>query len=151
VKGFSNVKVNRVKIPVYTSKFVKEGKTMTKYKNKKIEYDGIVFDSKKEMKRFQELKLLEKAGAITELRRQVKYILIPAQYETYERYGKNGNRLKDGRRCIEKECSYIADFTYWDVKKCIDVVEDTKGFRTTDYVIKRKLMLYVHGIKIKEI
>lgn len=93
--------------------------------------------------------LLEKAGAITDLQRQVKFVLIPAQYETFERYGKKGQRLKDGQRCIEKECAYVADFVYTENGK--KVVEDTKGFRTKDYIIKRKLMLWVHGIRIKEV
>ena len=122
-----------------------------KYGSKKVEVDGIVFDSKKEAKRYQELLLLEKAGEIMDLRRQVKYVLIPAQYETIERYSKTGKRLKDSKRCIEKECSYYADFTYFDVNIDTLVVEDTKGMRTKDYIIKRKLLLFVHGIRIKEI
>ena len=103
--------------------------------------NGIPFDSKKEARRYGELLLLEKAGVITDLEMQVKYILIPAQYEEYERYGKTGNRLKDGKRLLEKECAYIADFVYSENGKM--VVEDTKGMRTKDYVIKRKLMLYI--------
>lgn len=121
----------------------------SKYHSKKINRNGITYDSKKEYRRHSELLLLEKAGAITDLQTQVKFVLIPAQYETFERYGKKGQRLKDGQRCIEKECSYIADFVYMqDGKK---VVEDTKGFRTKDYIIKRKLMMWVHGISIKEV
>ena len=122
-----------------------------KYNNKKIVVDGEIFDSKKEYKRYCELSLLEKAGAITELQRQVKYVLIPAQYEEYERYGKKGQRLKDGTKCIEKECAYVADFVYRDTESGELVVEDTKGFRTKDYIIKRKLMLHVHGIRLVEI
>lgn len=121
----------------------------SKYGSKKIEVDGIVFDSKKEARRYSELLLLEKAGAIQNLQTQVKYILIPSQYETFERYSKTGKRLKDGRRCIEKECAYIADFTY--IKDGALVVEDTKGFRTTEYIIKRKMMLHVYGIRINEV
>lgn len=120
-----------------------------KYQNKKVEVDGIIFDSKKEARRFNELSLLERAGAIQDLQTQVKFVLIPAQYETIERYGKKGQRLKDGQKCLEKECAYFADFVYYENGK--KVVEDTKGFRTADYIIKRKLMLYVHGICIKEI
>lgn len=122
-----------------------------KYFNRKITANGVTYDSQKEYKRYCELSLLQKAGAITDLQRQVKFILIPAQYETYERYGKSGNRLKDGQRCIEKECSYYADFVYKENGKTI--VEDTKSkaTKTTEYIIKRKLMLYVHGIKVKEI
>ena len=123
-----------------------------KYGAKKITdlETGYVFDSKKEYRRWQELRFMEKAGQITELQRQVKFVLIPAQYERYERYSpKTGNRLKDGVRCLEREVSYIADFVYGQAGKT--VVEDTKGFRTDDYVLKRKLMLHVHGIKIKEV
>ena len=76
-------------------------------------------------------------------------MLIPSQYETYERYGKKGQKLKDGQKLIEKECVYIADFTY--VENGEKIVEDTKGFKTKDYIIKRKLMLYTHGIKIREV
>lgn len=122
-----------------------------KYLNHKVTINGETFDSKKEYKRFCELSLLQRAGAITDLQRQLKFVLIPAQYETFERYGKNGKRLKDGQRCIEKECSYYADFVYKENGKTI--VEDTKSeiTKTKDYKIKRKLMLWVHGIRIKEI
>ena len=119
-----------------------------KYGSKKIEVDGIVFDSKREAKRHQELLLLEKAGAIQNLQRQVKYILIPAQREP-DIIGKRGGR-KPGK-LIEKECAYYADFVYFDREKQETIVEDTKGVRTTEYIIKRKLMLYVHGIRITEI
>jgi len=70
------------------------------------------------------------------LREQVKYVLIPTQRDSY------GNLL-------EKECSYYADFVYERDGKT--VVEDAKGIRTDDYIIKRKLMLFVHGIRIKEV
>lgn len=108
-----------------------------KYGNKKINYDGMVFDSKKEFHRYQELKLLEKAGRISELQRQVKYVLIPSQ------------RYKG--KLVERECSYIADYVYFDKDTDEWVVEDTKGFRTKDYIIKRKLLLFRHGIRIKEV
>lgn len=121
-----------------------------KYRNKKITINGITFDSKREGNRYRELKLLEKAGKITALQRQVEFILIPAQYETVERYGKKGQRLENGRKCIERKCSYIADFVYIDADGQ-KVVEDTKGMKTKDYIIKRKLMLYTRGIRIKEV
>ena len=117
-----------------------------KYHNKKVEYDGIVFDSRKEAKRYSELSLLAKAGAITDLQLQVKFVLIPAQKEP-DTIGKRGGVHKG--KTLEKECSYVADFVYFENGQM--VVEDTKGFRTTDYIIKRKLMLFVHGIRIKEI
>lgn len=120
-----------------------------KYGNKKTSVDGIWFDSKKEAQRYCELKWLERAGKITDLELQKEFELIPAQYETYERYGKNGKRLKDGCRCIEKKCVYIADFVYKENGD--QVIEDTKGVKTEAYKIKRKLMLKVHGIRIKEV
>ena len=122
-----------------------------KYHSKKTVIDGITFDSRKEAERYSELKLLERCGAISNLELQKVYELIPAQYEMYERYGKNGQRLKDGKKCIEKSCVYKADFVYIDNETGQQVVEDVKGFRTKEYKIKKKLMLYIHGIKIKEV
>lgn len=116
-----------------------------KYGSRKVEVDGIVFDSKKEAKRWSELLLLEKAGAIRNLRRQVKFVLIPAQKEP-DTTGKRGGTIKG--KLLERECTYIADFVYQEDGKT--VVEDTKGFRTSEYRIKKKLMLFIHGIKIKE-
>lgn len=106
-----------------------------KYKSKKTEVDGIVFDSKKEAKRYQELKKLLESGDIQNLELQKKFVLIPAQ--------------RINGKCVERECAYKADFTY----KVGDmtVVEDTKGFKTKDYIIKRKLMLKVYGIQIREV
>lgn len=122
---------------------------MSKYNSEKITVDGETFHSKKEARRWQELRLLEKAGKIHDLRRQVPFVLIPAQYETYQRWSeKTGKRLKDVHRCIEHECVYVADFVY--CKGGIRIVEDSKGVRTADYIIKRKLMLYIHGIRIVE-
>lgn len=124
-----------------------------KYRNKKITVDGVTFDSKREYTRYCELKLLEKAGEISNLRQQVKFLLIPAQYEkATERYtrGRNKGKLKQGH-LIERECAYIADFVYIDNSTQEKVVEDTKGIRTKDYIIKRKLMLSRYGIKIKEV
>ena len=124
---------------------------MNKYHNKKVIMDGIEFDSRKEANRWFELRMLERAGEIQALQRQVKYILIPKQVETYERYGKTGKRLADGERVIEKECAYYADFVYMDNRTKKLVVEDTKGMRTDAYIIKRKLMLERFGVRIKEI
>ena len=126
-------------------------KTRVKYGNKKAVVDGISFDSKKEAQRYTELKILEKAGKITGLQLQREFELIPAQREhTNEIYekGPNKGRFKPGK-LLERKCSYIADFVYWDGFEM--VVEDTKGMRTKEYIIKRKLMLYKYGIKIKEV
>ena len=126
--------------------------TMTsrsKYHAKKVTVNGITYDSKKEANRHAELLLLERVGVITDLRRQVQFILLPAHYEHYERYGKKGQRLKDGRRCVERAVFYVADFTYKQDGKLI--VEDVKGIRTKEYIIKRKLMLHINGIKIREV
>ena len=109
----------------------------TKYNNKKITVDGQKFDSKKEANRYKELRLLEKAGEIKDLRTQVKIKLIPAQ------------RDEATGEVIERECSYKADFVYEEDEKT--VVEDVKGFRTKEYVIKRKLMLWRYGIRIREV
>ena len=122
---------------------------MSKYRNKKTVVDGIVFDSRKEALRYGELSMLQRAGVISDLEIQKEYELIPAQYETFPRYGKNGNRLKDGKRCIEKPVKYKADFVYKENGSVI--VEDAKGVKTKDYIIKRKLMLYVHNVRIREV
>ena len=124
---------------------------MSKYYSKKVTVDGQVFDSKKEYKRWCELVLLEKAGQITNLKRQVPFELIPAQYHTFARYGKSGKRIKDGKRCIEKAVIYRADFVYTDVESGMQIVEDVKGFKTPEYILKRKMMLHFHGIIIKEV
>lgn len=118
-----------------------------KYYSRKVTIDGIEFDSQKEARRFCELRLLERAGQIQNLQRQVKFILIPAQYEP-DTIGKRGGKKRG--KLIERECAYVADFVYFPNGEKM-VVEDTKGFRTKDYIIKRKLMLYQHGIKIHEI
>ena len=114
--------------------------------SKKITRNGITFDSLKEYRRFCELSLLEKAGAITDLKRQVEFVLIPAQREP-DTKGVRGGIIKG--KVIEHKCSYVADFVYTENGKTI--VEDTKGFRTKDYILKRKMMLYFHGIRIREI
>ncbi len=123
-----------------------------KYYNVKTKTsDGSVFDSMKEARRWEQLLLLQRAGKITSLQRQVAYELLPNQYETYERYSKKGERLKDGTRLVERKVEYVADFAYADAETGMLTVEDTKGVKTQDYIIKRKLMYAVHGIKIKEV
>lgn len=118
---------------------------MTKYHSKKIEADGQTFDSQKEYRRWCDLRLLERAGAIKDLRRQVKYILIPTQYGPPIIGPRGGVRRWP---VLERECAYVADFVYQ--KDGETVVEDTKGMRTEAYVIKRKLLLERYGIRILE-
>ena len=123
----------------------------TKYNAQKCVVDGITFDSRKEANRYCELKLLERGHVITDLRLQVEFVLIPNQYRTEERYGKNGRRLKDKQILLERKCCYIADFVYVDNRTGETVVEDAKGMRVEPYQVKKKLMLWVHGIQIKEV
>ena len=125
--------------------------------NKKVTVNGIKFDSKREAIRYCELRLLERAGKITDLDLQKVFELIPAQYEesgeVYKRGEKKG-QPKPGK-CIEQSVTYKADFYYIENGK--EVVEDVKGCRDpassayARYVIKRKLMLFMYGIRIKEI
>lgn len=117
-----------------------------KYNNKKVIVDGITFDSRKEARRYKELKLLERAGQIQNLELQKEYELIPTQREA-DTVGVRGG-VKRGK-VIEHSVKYKADFVYTENGET--VVEDTKGMRTKDYIIKRKLMLYVHQIRIREV
>ena len=128
----------------------------SKYKSRKVTRNGITFDSDKEARRYGELLLLEKAGAIAKLQTQVKFVLIPAQYEeipTGEFYkrGELKGQPKMKRVCIEKSVVYNADFVYYENGK--KVVEDTKSeaTKTKDYILKRKMLLYFQGIKIREV
>lgn len=109
---------------------------MSKYKARKVTIDGITFDSQKEANRYFELRLLERSGAIVDLQRQVRFVLIPAQKDA------NG-------KVIERAVNYIADFVYYHNGG--RVVEDAKGYRTPEYRLKKKMMLYFHSIKIKEV
>lgn len=118
-----------------------------KYNNRRFYVDQIAFDSQREAMRYRDLQLLQSAGQISDLRRQVTYELIPVQREP-DQVGPRGG-VKAGR-VLERAVEYVADFVYKN-EAGETVVEDAKGFRTHDYVIKRKLMLWVHGIRIKEV
>jgi hypothetical protein len=107
-----------------------------KYRNEKVKYDGRTFDSQKECQRYMDLKLLERAGEIKDLRLQYKFVLQPG----YEFQGKK-----------IREITYIADFVYWDVKKGYMIVEDVKGYRTEIYKIKKKMFEFKYGIPIHEV
>ena len=123
-----------------------------KYHNKTYTIDGIAFSSKKEGMRYTQLKLLQKAGKIKDLEMQKAYELIPAQYEeAAEVYTKGIHKGEHKKKLSERAVVYRADFVYTDCETGEKIVEDTKGMRTKEYVIKRKLLLWRFGIKIKEI
>ena len=109
---------------------------MSKYHNEPIIIDGIRFQSKKEAHRWQELRLLQRAGEIDNLQRQVPFVICP-QCKT--RTGKNQPARK-----------YVADFVYTDKLGRL-VVEDAKGVRTDTYKLKKALMLWIYGIEIQEV
>lgn len=110
---------------------------MSKYGARLTVENGLIFDSAREARRYRELVLLQKAREIEDLRRQVRFLLIPAQ-------------RVDGK-LAERECAYVADFVYRDRATGKTVVEDAKGVRTQAYIIKRKLMLERYGIQIREV
>lgn len=123
-----------------------------KYKNHVVKIGDERFDSRKEFKRWQELLILEDAGVIRQLERQVRYVLIPAQREP-ETVSQRGHKIQG--KVIERECVYTADFRY--EKDGEIIVEDVKGYRATDsgayrvFAIKRKLMLERFGIRVREV
>ncbi len=106
----------------------------SKYHNRKVEVDGIMFDSVREASRWRELKHMQSVGLISGLKRQVKFELIPAHVGIIRN---------------ERSCSYVADFVYERDNEVI--VEDAKGVRTEVYKIKRKLMRHVYGLEIREV
>lgn len=108
-----------------------------KYGNRKVTLDGHTFDSKREATRYSQLQLLQRVGQITDLELQPRFELIPKQ------------RRADGK--AERACEYVADFRYTDTTTGQTVIEDAKGMRTRDYIIKRKLLLQVHGISVREV
>lgn len=121
-----------------------------KYGSRKVVRDGVTFDSVKEYNRWCELLLLARAGKIKHLSRQVEYELIPAQYAP-DTVGARGG-VKRGK-LLERKVSYVADFVY--TQDGNTVVEDVKGYKGGSayaiFTLKRKLMLYRYGIRIKEV
>lgn len=111
---------------------------MSKYGNRKTVINGQQFDSKHEASRWIELQYMERAGLIYELKRQVPFVLLPTQKD-------------ETGKVLERECKYIADFVYRDRQTHKLVVEDAKGCRTEVYRLKKKIMLYRHGIRIVEV
>lgn len=113
------------------------GKVTSKYHSKKVILDGIEFDSKKEAKRYSELKLLERAGQIKDLELQKVFELQPS-------FKKNGKTYR--------KTTYKADFCYFDNEKGKYIVEDVKGFKTEVYKLKKKMFEYKYqDLELKEI
>ena len=145
-KAESDAKKRKVKSP---NRLKRSDTMQIKYGARKTVVDGIMFDSNKEAQRYRELKLLEKAGKIADLQLQVPFELIPAQYEATDViYTKGANKGKPKRgKLIERAVTYYADFLYVEIEQFPDIrtvsvrlfVEDVKGCRTKDYIIKRKL------------
>ena len=109
--------------------------TKSKYHSRNQTIDGYVFASKREAQRYSELKMLEKAGEISNLELQKRFELIPSQ--------------RIGGKVVERPCYYVCDFAYCEGGK--QVIEDAKGMKTEVYKIKKKLMLYKYGIRVREV
>lgn len=118
-----------------------------KYGNKKIEFDGILFDSKKEGLHYLKLKEMEKAGEITDLRLQVPFELLPAIYREEVVHLKTKDKVV--KRLLQRPVTYIADFVY--NKDGQQYVIDVKGMRLPDYILKKKMMLALKGIEVIEV
>lgn len=153
-RDFVNSKKN--KIPEKKAKTSVSGKPVKKkslkYGNKKIVNEMGVFDSTKEYNIYLKLLQRVKMGEITDLHRQVEFVLIPTQYETVIKQLKT--KSKEVHRVKEHGVSYFADYVYFDVKSQNKVVIDVKSEITRKnayYILKRKLMLFLHNISIVEL
>ncbi len=115
------------------------------------------YASRKEARRAWELKMLERAGKISNLQEQVKFVLVPALYEETPRIGKRGKPITPKRKCLQRELAYWADFVYTDNATGEKVVEDAKGYRNPAaatyrlFVHKKKLMRNIYGIEVVEV
>lgn len=111
-------------------------KPRAKYGNTKTEFNGVKYDSKKEAKRAEQLELQQRLGLISDLERQVKFVLQPS-------FEFAGHKIR--------EIAYVADFVY--IENGNKVVEDVKSpaSKTPLYKLKKKMMMYVHGIEVKEV
>lgn len=121
-----------------------------KYNNTKVEYDGIKFDSKKEMQRYLALKDAQEKGLISDLKLQVRFELIPAVKEEYVEHLKTKDRIKT--RTLQLPITYTCDFLY--IKDGETIVEDVKAspkMLPKEYTLKKKMMFALKGIKIKEV
>lgn len=131
-------------------KQIKQKRNGNKYKNEKVEFEGIKFDSKKERDRYIILKNAEKNGIISELKLQPTFTLFPAIY--HDETVQLKTKQKTVRKCEQLPITYKADFSY--IKDGKLTVEDVKGSEymiTEVFKIKEKLMYAIHGIKIKRV
>ena len=119
-----------------------------KYHAKKVTICGIDFDSKKEGMRYLLLKDMERSGEISDLQLQVSFELLPVIYRDEVVHLKTKDKVE--RRLVQRAVHYVADFVYTD-KEGVRHVEDTKGLRLPDYILKKKMMLALLGIEITEI
>lgn len=131
-------------------------KARSKYGATKTTVDGVVFDSKREAHRYQELKLMQQSGQIRELRWQPRYVLFALVLEKPNLRDANAGTISQRRHVV---CEYIADFEYltaepgFDVVRWYPVVEDVKSPATQRkevYRLKRKLFEAQYGITILE-
>lgn len=119
----------------------------SKYRNEKVEYDGMTFDSKRERDRYIVLKDAERQGTISDLVCQPKFTLLPAQY--HEETVQLKTKVKTVRKCDFLATTYTGDFQY--TKDGNVVVEDVKGMVTPEYKLKEKMMLFFHKIRIRRV
>lgn len=125
-------------------------KTKSKYRNEKVTYQGMSFDSKKELQRYLVLLEAERRGIISDLKRQVKFELIPAITEEYVEHLKTKDKVKT--RTLQLAVTYICDFTY--TKEGQMVIEDVKispSMLTKEYQLKKKMLYAMHRLSIKEV
>lgn len=129
---------------------MKYGIKPTKYRNEKVTFQGIEFDSKKEMQRYMVLLDVQRQGRISDLQRQVKFELIPAITEEYVEHLKTKDKIKT--RTVQFAINYICDFTYMkDGKMVIEDIKASKSMLTKEYLLKKKLLFAIHGLNIREV
>ena len=125
----------------------------SKYGAQKVEVNGILFDSRKEARVYENLLLLEKDGAIRDLKLQVPYELIPTIYGTKTKitHLKTKDKVENVQFVRQRAVKYVADFVYYDIAEGRERVVDVKGFRTKEYELKKKMMLAFLGIEVEEV
>jgi hypothetical protein len=121
----------------------------SKYHNKKVVIDGILFDSTREGNYYKQLKGMEDEGRISNLRLQVPYVIADPVWVEVEKPLKTKTKIV--KYCVWKGLKYIADFVYTDNSTGEEVVVDVKGTRTNTYKHKKLLMKRIKGIEITEV